>query len=328
MLNRRTYLVLAVAASGAILLSSASQAARPDGFPQRPIKIVVPWAPGGAADFLARVVGQRLAERTGQTVLVENRAGAATNIGTQAVALAPADGYTLLMASSNNCVNEALYSNLRFNFRKDFVPITNVAAAPNILVVNPKLPVKNVQELIALARRRPNELNYASSGNGSASHLAAERFKLQTKLDIVGIPYKGAGPAVADLLAGQVGMMFTVIPATLGHVKAGKLRVLAVATPERIALLPDVPTVAESGVPDFESSIWYGLVAPAKTPADIVQYLNTEVKAILSEPAMAEKLVSQGTFPIGGTPQAFSATIAADIDRYADLVRAASIRAE
>ncbi|MBL8351317.1 MAG: tripartite tricarboxylate transporter substrate binding protein [Burkholderiaceae bacterium] len=302
--------------------------AGPGGYPSKPIKIVVPWAAGGAADFLARSVGQRLSERISAPVIVENKAGAATNIGTEAVAQAPADGYTLLMASSNNCVNVSLYPNLRVDFKTAFVPITNVAIAPNILVVHPSVPASNVSQLVTLARQKPGSVNYASSGNGSASHLAAEKFRLQAKVDIVGIPYKGAAPAVSDLLGGQTAMMFTVIPATLEHVKAGKLRAMAVATPKRIALLPDVPTVSESGLPGFESSIWYGLVAPAKTPPEIVQFLTAEISAILKEPAIIERLSSQGTIPVGDSPAEFAATIAGDIERYAELVRRASIKAD
>jgi len=315
----------AILASAAFLLPVAH--ANPDGYPRQPIRIIVPWAAGGAADFLARTIGQRLSERVGTPVVVDNRPGAATNLGTEAAAQAPADGYTLLMASSNNCVNVSLFPDLKIDFRTAFTPVANVGDAPNILVVNPAVPATNVRELIALARAKPGALTYASSGNGSAAHLAAEKFKLQAGVDLLGIPYKGAAPAVADLLGGQTSMMFTVIPATLAHVRAGKLRALAIATPARISLMPDVPTVAESGLPGFESSIWYGLVAPAKTPASIVSFLNQHIVAILKEPAIVERLHAQGTIPIGDSAEQFARTIAADIDRYAQLVKTASISA-
>ncbi|CAM3787843.1 Tripartite tricarboxylate transporter substrate binding protein [Bordetella sputigena] len=302
----------------------AAQAA--ETYPNKPIKIVVPWAAGGAADFLARTVANEMTGKMKVPVLVENRPGAATNIGTQAVASAPGDGYTLLMASTNNCVNATLFQNLTFDFAKDFKPVTNVGLAPNVLVVNPAVPAKTVRELIDLAKKEPGKLAYGSSGNGSAAHLAAEMFKQSAGLDLMGIPYKGAAPAVADLMGGQVQMMFTVIPPTLGAIRGGKLNLLAVASEKRLPLFPDVPTVSESGLPGFVSSIWYGLVAPASTPDDIVATLQKTVSAILKDPAIADKLNQQGTIPVGDTSAHFAQTIAADTTAYAKVIAAADIK--
>lgn len=297
-------------------------------YPNRPIVIVVPWAPGGAADFLARATAPKLSEKLGKPVLVENRPGSATNIGTEYVAKSRPDGHTLLMASSNNAVNMTMYPNLETNFLNAFVPVTNVGLAPNILVVHPAVPAMSVQELIALARAQPGKLTYGSSGNGSASHLAAEQFKKRTNVELLGIPYKGAGPAVADLVGGQISVMFTVIPATLGHVKSGRLRALAMASPRRLNELPDLPTVAESGVPGFESSIWYGIVVPAATPKAIVERLHLEISVVVKSKEISDRFVAQGTYPIGDTPPEFARTIASDVARYAEIIRSAGIKAE
>ncbi|GAP33657.1 tripartite tricarboxylate transporter substrate binding protein [Piscinibacter sakaiensis] len=296
------------------------------GFPQQPITLVVPWAAGGAADFLARVVGERLSVRLGQQVLVSNKPGGGTNIGTQYVASAKPDGYTLLMASSNNCVNATLLPPAKVDFVRDFRPVTNVGFAPNILVVHPSVPARNVQELVALAKAKPGSLTYGSSGSGSAAHLGAEKFKLATGTDIVGVPYKGAAPAVSDLLGGHLSMMFTVIPATLPHVEAGRLRLLAVATPQRLPIFPQAPTLVEAGVRDFESGLWYGLVAPAGIPEPVLTLLHREVAAILKEESVAQRVVAQGVLPIGDTPAAFAQTIRSDIARYGELIQVAKIK--
>jgi tripartite-type tricarboxylate transporter receptor subunit TctC len=322
--TRRSILlaVLAGLAQG-VPLAALGQEGR---FPSKPITIVVPWPAGGAADFMARTVGDRLAHRLGQPVVVENKPGAGTNIGTQAVAAAKPDGHTLLMASSNNCVNVTLLPPARVDFEHDFKPVTNVGLAPNVLVVHPSVPAKDVRDLVALAKAQPGRLTYGSSGNGSAAHLGAEKFKLAAGVDINGVPYKGAAPAVSDLLGGHLSMMFTVIPATIAHVEAGKLRLLAVAMPERLPIFPNVPTVAEAGLAGFESSIWYGLVAPAQAPDEVVALLSREVAAILKEPEIAAKLTAQGVIPIGDSPDAFRKTIQSDVRKYAELIRSAKIR--
>ncbi len=325
--QRRLSVLWAVAAALG-LSSTGSALAQEASWPSRAFTIVVPWPAGGAADFIARTLAERLSERLRQPVMVDNRPGAGTNIGTQLVAGAKPDGYTLLMASSNNCVNVTLLPPAGVDFARDFRPIANAGLAPNVLVVHPQVPATDLKTLLALAKARPGALTYGSSGHGSAAHLAAERLKLQAGVDITGVAYKGAAPAVADLLGGHVSMMFTVIPATLPHVQAGKLRLLAVATEKRLPLFPDVPTVDEAGMPGFQSSIWYGLVAPRKVPDPVVRRLNEEVVAILAEPEVRKKLDGHGVLPIGDSPEAFAATIEADIAHYAQLIRSAKIRAD
>ncbi len=326
MIALRTWAASAIACL--IALAGEPVAGQEAPYPSKPITIVVPWPPGGAADFLARTIGQRLSERLSQTVIIDNKPGAGTNIGTMAVASANPDGYTLLMASSANCVNATLLPPAKVDFLRDFKPITNVGLAPNVLVVNPAVAAKSVQELVALAKSEPGRLTYGSSGNGSAAQLGAEKFKLAAGLSIDGIPYKGAAPAVVDLLGGQLSMMFTVIPATLPHVNSGKLRLLAVASPQRLPLFPNVPTVAEAGYPGFESSIWYGLVAPGPTPDAIVTKLNKEITAILKEPEVAKRIAAQGVVPIGDSASAFSETMKKDVSSYAVLIRKAKITAD
>lgn len=326
MINRRLFAASTLAL--AIGCAYATETKAVQAFPTQPITIIVPWAAGGAADFLARTVGQRLSERLHQPVIVDNKPGAGTNIGTQLVAASKPDGYTLLMASSNNCVNVTLMPPANVDFTKDFRPIANVGLAPNVLVVHPSVPATDLKQLLAFAKSQPGKLSYGSSGNGSASHLAAEKLKLQAGIDIVGVPYKGAAPAVSDLLGGHLSAMFTVIPATLPHIQSGKLRLLAVATDERLPMFPDVPTVAESGLPGFASNIWYGLVAPAGVPDAIVQKLSQEVTAILNESDVRTKVNALGVLPIGDSPSAFAATIKSDIARYSELIRAARIRAD
>jgi len=325
MKDSRKWAMMIALASAFVATPEVTQAAE---YPTKTITIVVPWPAGGAADFMARTVAPKLAEKLGQPVVVENRPGAGTNIGTQFVADSAPDGHTLLMASSNNCVNVTLLPPAKVDFARDFAPITNVGLAPNILVVNPDVPVKTVNDLIALAKANPGKLNYGSSGNGSAAHLGAEKFKLAAGVNIVGVQYKGAAPAVVDLVGGHVSMMFTVIPATKAHVESGKLRLLAVATPERLPLFPGVPTVSEAGLKGFESSLWYGLVAPGKTPEAVVALLNRHVVAILKDPEVIRKFNGAGVFPIADSPPAFAETIKADIARYAELIKLANIKAQ
>ncbi|SOZ20104.1 conserved exported hypothetical protein [Cupriavidus taiwanensis] len=307
---------------------TATAGAAPPNYPNKPIRIIVPWAAGGAADYIARQISVGMSARLLTPVIVDNRPGAATNIGTQAAANAEADGYTLLMASSNNCVNATLYPKLPFDFSRAFKPITNVGMAPNILVVNPAVPAKDVKGLIAFAKKHPDALTYGSSGNGSASHLAAEQFRMQAGIKILGVPYKGAAPAVTDLLGNRVSMMFTVVPPTIAHIKGGKLNILGVASKARLATFPDVPTLSESGLPGFESSIWYGLVAPAGTSDAVIEKLQSTVAAVLQEPRVAENFRQQGIDPVGDSPNAFAATISRDVKTYAAVIKAANISAD
>jgi tripartite-type tricarboxylate transporter receptor subunit TctC len=290
---------------------------------------VVPFTPGGSTDILARLVGQKLGEAFGQQVIIDNRPGAGGNIGVELVARAAPDGYTLVMGHIGTFgVNPTLYPKLPYDPIKDFQPITLFAKVPNMLAVNVSLPVKSVKELIALAKARPGALNYGSGGNGSAAHLATEYFKLLTRTDIQHIPYKGTAPAITDLIAGQVSMAITGVPPLLPHVKSGRLRALAVGTPQRLPLLPALPTIAEAGVPGYEATQWYGVLAPALTPKEIVARLHAEIVSALQRPEVRERLASEAAEPVGNTPEQFQSFIKAEIARWAPVVKASGARAD
>jgi tripartite-type tricarboxylate transporter receptor subunit TctC len=296
-------------------------------FPTKPVRIVVPLAPGGSTDVLARPVASKLSEVWGQQVIVDNRGGGGTMIGTEIVARAPADGYTLLMVTSAFAVNFSLYDKVPYKF-SDFVPLSNVGQTPNVLAVHPTIPAKNVKELIALLRARPGEMTYSSGGVGGSTHLAGELFKLLAKVDMVHVPYKGGGPAVADLVSGQVMMTFGNLTTVLPFSNAGRVRALAVTSSKRSPALPNLPTMAEAGVPGFEAATWNGLIAPAATPKDIVAKLNADIVKVLNMPDTRAKLASNGLEPIGDTPAAFSAHISNEIARWGKVVKAARIKAE
>jgi tripartite-type tricarboxylate transporter receptor subunit TctC len=319
-------------ASRALVLTALAAGIAPavhaQSYPERPIKLVVPWPPGGATDALGRLLAQRLTERLGQTVIVDNKAGAGGNIGTAAFVREKADGYTLLMAtSSTNAANPHLYSRLGFDAAKDFAPIAFVAEIPNILEVPKQSPFKSVADLVAAAKAEPGKLNYGSGGVGSSQHLAGAMFKYLTGADVLHIPYKGSGPAVSDLLAGQVDMMLDT--GSLAQVQAGALRALAVASRQRLPALPDVPTFDEAGVPKMYASAWYGIVAPAGTPADVVQRLNKEVNAVTSTPEVKQRMESMGALvPAGQTPEEFSTFIQSEIARYAEIVKISGAKME
>lgn len=312
----------------AALAAGIAPAVHAQSYPERPIKLVVPWPPGGATDALGRLLAQRLTERLGQTVIVDNKAGAGGNIGTAAFVREKADGYTLLMAtSSTNAANPHLYSRLGFDAAKDFAPVAFVAEIPNILEVPKQSPFKSVADLVAAAKAEPGKLNYGSGGVGSSQHLAGAMFKYLTGADVLHIPYKGSGPAVSDLLAGQVDMMLDT--GSLAQVQAGALRALAVASRQRLPALPDVPTFDEAGVPKMYASAWYGIVAPAGTPADVVQRLNKEVNAVMSTPEVKQRMESMGALvPAGQTPEEFSTFIQAEIARYAEIVKISGAKME
>jgi tripartite-type tricarboxylate transporter receptor subunit TctC len=296
-------------------------------WPDKPIRIVVGFAPGGFTDVLARLVGQKLSERLNTPVVVDNKPGAAGTLGADQVAKAKPDGYTLLLAHSNsNSVAPSLYPKLPYNILTDFTPIIPVANTPLILTVNPNVPAKNVKEFIALAKAKPGALRYASSGGGSAQHLAAERFQLATGTEMTHIPYKGSGQAIVDLLSGQVELNFESPPNVMTHAKAGKLRLLAITSNKRSALLPDVPTMAESGVKNAEMLQWFAVMGPAKMPAEITKRLNTEIAAILKQPDVQEKILSQGGEIMGGSPEEFAKFIASDSAAFAKLVKEANIK--
>jgi Uncharacterized protein conserved in bacteria len=324
--TRRTVLrsVALAAMLPALLGTAQAQAA----YPEQPIRIIVPYAPGGGADLLARAIGQVLGDRLGQPVIVENRAGAGATIGTDTASRAKPDGYTLLMASPSHSINATLYPNLKFDAEKDFVPITLAASGPLVLVVSASSPADSAQSFIEQARKQPGTINYASAGVGSTPHLAGELLKMQAKIDMVHVAYKGTAPALADLLGGQVQVMLAPVPTVLEHVRAGRLKALAVTSTQPFPALPDVPALAASGVPGYEVLQWWGLMAPAGTPQEIVTKLNQEIAAILRTDAMRERLDKMGAEPGGQSPEDFGRLIHEEIVKWAAVIKAAGITAE
>ena len=291
-------------------------------YPAKPIRLVVPFPAGGTTDILARAVGQKLTEAWGQPVVVDNRPGAGGNIGAELVAKAASDGYTLLMGTvGTHAINASLYAKMPYDHIKDFAPVILVAGVPNVLVVNPAVPVNSVQELIAYAKANPGRLNFASSGSGTSIHLSGELFKVMAGVQMTHIPYKGSAPALQDLIGGQVQLMFDNLPSALPQIKGGKLRALAVTSATRAAALPDVPTVAEAGLPGFEASSWFGVLAPAGTPVAIIARLNAEIANWLASPEAREKLASQGANAAGGSPEDFAKHIAAETAKWQKVVK-------
>jgi len=318
-----------IAALVAASITPALAAESANDYPSKPIRLVVPFTPGGSTDILARVIGQKLTEAWGKQVVIDNRPGAGGNIGVDLVAKSPADGYTLVMGHIGTFgVNPTLYPKLPFDPVKDFQPITLVALVPNMLSVNPALPAKSVKELVALAKAKPGTINFGSGGSGSAAHLAGEYFKLLTKTEITHIPYRGTSPAVTDLIAGQIQMIITGVPPTLSFVKAGKLRALGVATAKRLPLLPELPTIAEAGVPGYEATQWYGVLAPAGVPKPIVAKLNAEMVKAIKGADVRDKLAAEAAEPVGNTPEEFGAFIRKEIARWAPVVKASGARPE
>ncbi|HTP96860.1 MAG TPA: tripartite tricarboxylate transporter substrate binding protein [Burkholderiales bacterium] len=301
------------------LVWAAHVAAQP--YPSRPIRYIVPYAAGGATDIMTRALSPRLSEYLGQQIVVDNRPGAGAIIGTSLLARATADGYTLMMAEIAHGANPALHSKLPYDTERDFAPVTLVALLPTILVVPPSLPVKTVGELIALARSRPGQLNYSSSGIGSANFLAAELFKSETGVDVVHVPYQGGGQAVTALLSGQAQMLFVTIPPALQHVKAGRLRALAVTGSKRVATLPDVPSISEAGLPGLEVYLWVGTLAPAGTPAPIIAKLNGEIVRVLQDPEVRERISNLGAEIVGGGPEQLARYIKAEIARWRKTIK-------
>ncbi|HSQ05904.1 MAG TPA: tripartite tricarboxylate transporter substrate binding protein [Burkholderiales bacterium] len=295
-------------------------------YPAKPIRIVVPFPPGGTSDILARAIGQKLTEAWKQQVIVDDRPGAGANIGAEIVAKAPSDGYTLFILSTIHTINPSLYSKLAYDPVKDFSPITLIADTSQVLVVHPSLPVRTVKEFIAYAKKHPGALNYSSAGNGSQPHLTAELFKAKTGIDLVHVPYKGAPPAMTDLLAGQVALTFATAPSAVPFVKNGKLHALGVSTAQRIAALPDVPTIAEAGVPGFEAAGWNGLVGPAGMPAAVVDHVHAAVVKIVHVPAMASFLSGQGADPHTTTPSEFGVYIKSEVVKWAQVVKDSGAR--
>ena len=311
----------AFALSALALVASGALAQAPAGYPSRPIRLIVGFPPGGPVDVVARTLGQQLGEGVGQPVVIENRPGAGGIVGTEAVARAAPDGYTLLTATTTLSIQETLYSNLTYSALRDFTPIAAVAAGPQVLVVNMSVPAKNVQELIALAKARPGQLNYASPSSGGANHLAAEMLKTMAGIDVLHVPYKGGAPAETDLIGGRVTFMFASLPAALARVQAGQLRALAVTSLQRVAGAPDIPTLAESGLPGFEVTSWYGVVGPAGIPRDIVMRLNGEINKSLASPQMKERMVALGVEGTPGTPEQFFDFIRRDTAKWAKVIK-------
>jgi len=295
------------------------------GYPSKPIRLIVPFTPGGGTDILARVIGQKLTESMGQQVIVDNRAGAGGNIGAELAAKASPDGHTILMVSASYTVNAGLYK-LAFDPVRDLAPVTQVASVPFVLVAHPAVPASNVKELIALARSKPGQLNYASSGNGSAPHLAGELLTMMTHTTMVHVPYKGGAPAVADVIGGQVQLLFSTVIQGLPHIKSGRLKPLAVGSPKRSSALPEVPTIAESGVPGYDVTNWFGVLAPGAIPRQIIKRLNQEIVQHLQNADLRARLAAEGAEPVGSSPGELERIIRGDIEKYARIIKAAGIR--
>jgi tripartite-type tricarboxylate transporter receptor subunit TctC len=306
---------------------AAAQAAHAQAYPAKPVRLVVPFTPGGATDIVGRLLAQHLGEVLGQQVVVENRPGAGGSIGVEYAARSAPDGYTLVLGHIGTFGSgPSLYAKLPYDPVRDFAPVILFAGVSNMAVVHPSLPVKTIKELIALARAKRGQLNYGSAGVGSASHLQVEYFKLLTKTDMVQIPYKGTGPLVVDLVAGQTQLTITGIPGLLAQVKAGRLRPIAVSSARRLPLFPEVPTVVEAGVPGYEVTTWFGPLVPAKTPRDIVARLNGDLQKVLQRREVRDRLASDGTEPLGGTPEQYAAHIKSEIGRWAKVIKAAGIK--
>lgn len=310
----------------ASLIAVAASTTQP--YPEKPIRLIVPFAPGGGTDITARAIAQKLTERWGQQVVVDNRPGANGTIGLDLAAHAPADGYTLTMISASHSVNVSLFRKLPYDLIQDFAPVTQATSQPYALVVHPSVPAKSVQDLVALARAKPGALNYGSSGSGGFSHLSGALFASLAHINITHIPYKGGNPALTDVIAGQIQMLFSTLLQSDAHIRSGRLRALAVTTKKRSPAAPDVPTMQEAGVAGYEVSGWYGMLAPGKTPRPVVARLNKEVTGILQMPEIKARLSGDGSEPVGSTSEAFAAHIQSEIAKWAKVVKEAGIRAE
>jgi tripartite-type tricarboxylate transporter receptor subunit TctC len=321
-LPRRRFLHLA---AGAAALPAVSRIARAQTYPSRPVRLIVPFAPAGTTDILARLMGQWLSERLGQQFVIENRPGASTIIGTEAVVRAPADGYTVLLVATASAINATLFDKLSYNFLSDIVPVAGIMRVPNVMVVHPSVPVKTVPEFIAYAKANPGKINQASPGAGTSTHMAGELFKAMTGTQIVLVQYRGNAPGLIDLLAGQVQLGFDTMPSSIEYIRAGKLRALGVSTLTRSEALPDVPTISEF-VPGYESSGYFGFGVPKNAPAEIVDRLNREINAGLADPGLKSRLADLGGMTLAGTPADFGMLIAEETDKWAKVIRAANIK--
>jgi tripartite-type tricarboxylate transporter receptor subunit TctC len=323
-LPRRNFLHLA---AGAAALPAVSRVARAQAYPARPVRVIVPAPAGGGYDIVARLMSQFLSERLGQQFIVDNRPGAGTNIGTETVVRATADGYTLLLVASANAINATLYEKLNFNFIRDIAAVSSIISLPEVMVVHPSVPTKTIPEFIAYAKANPGKISMASGGIGTPGHLSGELFKMMTGVNMVHVPYRGLAPALTDLLGGQVQVAFGSVPSSIEHIRTGKLRALAVTTAMRAEALPDIPTFGEF-LPGYEASFWYGVGAPKATPAEIVEKLNKEIKAGLANPKIKAKLSDLGGTVLPGSPADFGKLIAEDTDKWGKLIRAANIKAD
>jgi tripartite-type tricarboxylate transporter receptor subunit TctC len=323
-LPRRQFLRLA---AGASALPAVSRVARAQDYPTRPVRVIVPFAPAGTTDILARLIGQWLSERLGQQFVIENRPGASTIIGTEAVVRAPADGYTLLLATPSSAINATLFEKLSYNFLRDIAPVAGIMRVPNVMVVHPSVPAKTVPEFIVYAKANRGKINVESTGAGTSNHLAGELFKLMTGVDMVHIQYRGSGPALTDLLAGQVQVGFDTMPGSIEYIRAGRLRALAVGTLVRSEALPDIPTVNEF-VPGYESSGYFGLGVPKNTPLAIVERLNREINAGLADSTLKARLADLGAMTLAGSPADFGKLIADETEKWGNVIRALNIKAE
>ena len=323
-LPRRQFLQLA---AGAAALPTLARIAQAQTYPSRPVRIITGFAAGGATDILARLIGQWLSERLGQPFVIENRPGAGGNIATEFVVRAPADGYTLLLVGPNSAINATLYDKLNFNFIRDIAPVASMSREPMVMLVNPSVPAKTIPELIAYAKANPGKLNMASGGAGTGPHMAGELFKMMAGVNLVHVPYRGQGPALTDLLGGDVQVLFATAPGTTDYIKTGRLRALAVTTASRAKVLPELPPVNDF-VPGYETSQWYGLCAPKNTPTEIVDKLNKEINAAIADPGMKARLAALGGEPLPGTPAEFGKLIAEETEKWAKVVRTAGLKAE
>ncbi|MGE8317703.1 MAG: tripartite tricarboxylate transporter substrate binding protein [Comamonas sp.] len=322
--NHRRYTLRTLACLAALAAGGAWAQA----WPAKPISLVVPFPAGGTTDVLARALGQELGKSLGQPVVVENKPGAGATLGADYVAKSKPDGYTLLMGAVHHTIATSVYRKLPYDFQKDFAPVSTVALVPNVLVVNPQVPARTVQELLALAREQPGKLTYGSNGNGTGQHLIGAQFEGMGGVKLLHVPYKGSGPLTTDLLGGQISMSFDTVTPVLPHIKAGKLRALAVTTAKRSVALPDVPTLDESGLKGFDMGTWFGVLAPAATPREVVTRLNTELVRIIHTPEFRRRMDEIGADPIGNTPQQMAAQIQGDTERFARLVKDAKVAIE
>jgi tripartite-type tricarboxylate transporter receptor subunit TctC len=322
--HRRQVLHLA---AGAAALPAMPHVARAQAYPSKPVRLILGYAAGGAADIIARLSGQWLSERLGQPFIIESRPGAGTNIGAEAVVRAPPDGHTLLLASAANAINATLYDKLNFNFISDIAPVGGITSVPLVMVANPSVPAKTVPELIAYAKANPGKLNMASGGNGVPSHVAGELFKMMTGVDMAHVPYRGEAPAITDVIGGQVQVMFPTMPASLEQIRAGRLLAFAVTTARRSDLLPDLPILGEL-VPGYEAGSWFGICAPRNTPAESIDRLSREINAGLADPKLKARLADLGGAPMPGTPGDFGRFLAAEIEKWGKVVKFASMKPE